>query len=403
MKRVFVSARAGFGMRLRAVLCALLAVVAVTAVGPAVAGSQPGTGADGTANSAGTTTTIAIEPRPDGDARVRIVRSFVLNDTNDTAAFRSLARAFEAGEAGVSIATFERAAAAATNATGRPMNVTNASRNATIVEENASGNATGRLVVGFTWTNFARKSGDRLLIGDAFNTTRGTWLPRLTDGQTLLIETPRGYVIDTSPIGYTNRTLRWNGPASFEPGEPRVVYERSGPPTQSPSDNGTETGADDGGNDGSGDDPGPLASVSPLVFGAVVLGVGAVIVGMYTWSRREDDDGRPDDGSPPRAPGAADADPEATPATAGAEPADPEATASEPSDAELLSDEERVERLLERNDGRMKQASIVDETGWSNAKVSQLLSTMDEAGRIEKLRIGRENLISLPDGDGDGV
>ena len=389
-------------MRLRAVVCVLLAVVALTAVGPPAALGQSGAGVGEATNSTEAATTIAIQPQPDGNARFQVVTAFTLHGRNDTAAFRALGREFEEGSVGVSIATFERAAVAATNATGRPMNVTNVTRNATIVERTAS-NDTGQLVVGFTWTNFARQSGDRLLVGDAFNTTRGTWLPRLTDGQTLLIETPRGYVIDTSPIGYTNRTLRWNGPASFESGEPRVVYERSGPPTRSSGDNGTETGTDDGGNDGNGDDPGPLASVSPLVFGAVVLGVGAVIVGMYTWSRREDDDGRPDDGSTPRAPDAADADPEATPATAGAEPADPEATASEPSDAELLSDEERVERLLERNDGRMKQASIVDETGWSNAKVSQLLSTMEDTGRIEKLRIGRENLISLPDGDDDRV
>jgi hypothetical protein len=68
-------------------------------------------------------------------------------------------------------------------------------------------------------------------------------------------------------------------------------------------------------------------------------------------------------------------------------------------DEELLSDEERVERLLERNGGRMKQATIVKETGWSNAKVSQLLSAMEEEGRVDKLRIGRENLISFPDED----
>ena len=73
---------------------------------------------------------------------------------------------------------------------------------------------------------------------------------------------------------------------------------------------------------------------------------------------------------------------------------------------DLLSDEERVEYLLEENGGRMKQARIVEETGWSNAKVSQLLSAMDEADRVDKLRIGRENLISLPDEEvaevGDG-
>jgi len=47
----------------------------------------------------------------------------------------------------------------------------------------------------------------------------------------------------------------------------------------------------------------------------------------------------------------------------------------------------------------MKQATIVKETGWSNAKVSQLLSAMADDGAINKLRIGRENLISFPDED----
>jgi uncharacterized membrane protein len=59
--------------------------------------------------------------------------------------------------------------------------------------------------------------------------------------------------------------------------------------------------------------------------------------------------------------------------------------------------------LLEQKGGRMKQADIVEETGWSNAKVSQLLSAMEEDGRIDKLRIGRENLISFPDVDVTGI
>jgi len=45
----------------------------------------------------------------------------------------------------------------------------------------------------------------------------------------------------------------------------------------------------------------------------------------------------------------------------------------------------------------MRQAKIVSETGWSDAKVSQLLSAMADDEQIKKLRIGRENLISLPD------
>jgi len=54
----------------------------------------------------------------------------------------------------------------------------------------------------------------------------------------------------------------------------------------------------------------------------------------------------------------------------------------------LLSDEERVERLLEDNGGRMRQADIVAKTGWSDAKVSQLLSAMAELGRVEKAPAG---------------
>jgi len=62
---------------------------------------------------------------------------------------------------------------------------------------------------------------------------------------------------------------------------------------------------------------------------------------------------------------------------------------------ELLTDEDRVRHLLDRSGGRMRQSAIVEETGWSKAKVSRLLSTMDDDGAIEKLSLGRENVISL--------
>ncbi|MDL5360963.1 helix-turn-helix domain-containing protein [Halalkalicoccus sp. NIPERK01] len=62
----------------------------------------------------------------------------------------------------------------------------------------------------------------------------------------------------------------------------------------------------------------------------------------------------------------------------------------------VLTDEERVHRLLESNEGRMRQARIVEETEWSKSKVSMLLSEMEAEGSITKLRIGRENIISHP-------
>lgn len=62
----------------------------------------------------------------------------------------------------------------------------------------------------------------------------------------------------------------------------------------------------------------------------------------------------------------------------------------------VLTDEDRVHRLLESNGGRLRQTRIVEETEWSKSKVSMLLSEMEAEGSITKLRIGRENLISHP-------
>ena len=59
-----------------------------------------------------------------------------------------------------------------------------------------------------------------------------------------------------------------------------------------------------------------------------------------------------------------------------------------------LTDREVVLDILEENDGRMKQALIVESTDWSKSKVSMVLSEMEEDGDISKLRVGRENIIS---------
>jgi hypothetical protein len=156
---------------------------------------------------------------------------------------------------------------------------------------------------------------------------------------------------------------------------------------------------------------------SPVALGAILL---VAVVGAVAFVRYRRDDSPPPTGSEPPATdaesgNAGSADDAASAAgvaggTAGAagatasEGADDSADSEdaddeEEIDLELLSDEERVEHLLEQNGGRMKQASIVKETGWSDAKVSQLLSAMAEEDRINKLRLGRENLISLPDED----
>ena len=275
-------------------------------------------------------------------------------------------------------------------------------------------NGTGTLAVSFTWSNFARAEGDRLSVGDGFNTTRGTWLPGLSGRQTLLVAPPSGYGVTSAPeVGITGGTARWEGPYDFEGREPWIVYSGDAPTptgtsTTAPGTNATET-----------PDGGPVGSLLSVVTLAVLAGVSAAVLVAYM--HREDGDagaivpttgGNPDDGAAAASAGGSDAGSASTggragDATAGGAAAGAGAAGGSTADGaeddgineELLSDEERVERLLERNGGRMKQGNIVKETGWSNAKVSQLLSSMAEEGRIDKLRIGRENLISFPDED----
>ncbi|PSP93462.1 hypothetical protein BRC78_02055, partial [Halobacteriales archaeon QH_8_68_33] len=292
--------------------------------------------------------------------------------------------------------------------TGREMEISGVSRSA------GRENGTGTLAVSFTWSNFVRAEGDRLSVGDGFNTTRGTWLPRLSERQTLLVVPPSGYGVTSAPeVGITGGTARWEGPYDFEGREPWIVYSGDAPTptgtsTTAPGTNATET-----------PDGGPVGSLLSVVALAVLAGVSAAVLVAYM--HREDGDagatvpttgGNPDDGAAAASAGGSDAGSASTggragDATAGGAAAGAGAAGGSTADGteddgineELLSDEERVERLLERNGGRMKQGNIVKETGWSNAKVSQLLSSMAEEGRVDKLRIGRENLISFPDED----
>jgi uncharacterized membrane protein len=280
----------------------------------------------------------------------------------------------------------------------------------TEVARNAyTANGSGKLELAFTWTNFGYQQGNELRIDDVFNGSTGRWFPSLEANQTLVVTVPTGYDISTAPgASIQDQTLRWEGPYTYGPNTPRIIYVTPVTVTSTTPGSVTPTNSTVG--------PGPNEGEGSLLVPIlIVLLGGALAVIAYVATRTdgplvptadEDDDGAGTgtDGSggpPPAAASTTDADGATTPGQTAASPEE-EATESESTDdidEELLSDEERVERLIEQNGGRMKQANIVNETGWSNAKVSQLLSAMAEEGRIEKLRIGRENLISFPDED----
>ena len=333
-------------------------------------------------------TSLEVQLQPDGDARWSVSATYDLSTPNRTAAFRTLAEEFVANETDeLGLSAFERAAAASASATAREMEVADVERTAS--PASAIENGTGRLTLSFTWTNFAQFERDRLTVGDVFRTPGGTWLPGLDDSQRLVLRPPEGYaVFSASPDvpAPQNGTLVWTGPATFGQGGFSVTFTGSGAstPTDTPGDPGGP------GTRGSGD-------LFWMLVATLTLGAGAAAVYAVVQRNGSEDGtgpGEAGDGAPT---GSASPEPDdgGGPGPASAVPDGEDGEFNE----ELLSDEERVERLLEQNGGRMKQATIVKETGWSNAKVSQLLSAMEEERRVDKLRIGRENLISFPDED----
>lgn len=60
------------------------------------------------------------------------------------------------------------------------------------------------------------------------------------------------------------------------------------------------------------------------------------------------------------------------------------------------TDAERVLKILNRHDGRIRQAQLVEVNDWSESKVSRLLSEMESNGLVSKVTIGRENIVTLP-------
>ncbi len=326
-------------------------------------------------------TTFRVQLQPNGDAHWTVRMNFSLATDARREAFETFAAQFEATADSQTLAAFRQANQAAGETTGRQMSITDVERTTRTTNE------TGQLILEFTWTNFSRRTNSSLHVDDVFNTTSGTWFDGLNHDQSLVVVPPKEYsLVDAAPPGYavSNGSLRWDGERTFAPGDISVTYEQV---NQS--------------------DP---FSFPLVAVGLVVAGLGAVAALAFLFSNSDvglpaplavttdDDDGSGGEGSPSSSDGGTVTDVADT-APAATDPAGRDEHPDDEIDEELLSDEERIERLLDQNGGRMKQANIVTETGWSNAKVSQLLSAMDEEDRIDKLRIGRENLISFPDED----
>lgn len=311
---------------------------------------------------------MAVALRPDGDAHWTVTYRVLLETDNETAAFESLQADVAADPENYTdrfAARMRSTASTAENATGREMTVRNVTVDARTQE---LGRTYGILEYTFEWTNFGVASDGRVEAGDAI---AGLFL----DGQTTLVfRWPAGYGLETArpepaPEVRENRTVGWVGPRDFQRDEPRVVVSESA------------STATDG--PGGGDLP-----VS-LVVGGLVVALGLAAVAL--WVRRQ--------GTPSGSAGGAAGD-DGTATAGGAGPDDGGGEEGPPE--ELLSNEEKVLKLVRDRGGRVKQQEIVDAFDWTEAKTSQVVRDLREEGDLEGFRLGRENVLRLPEEGEDG-
>ena len=254
----------------------------------------------------------------------------------------------------------------------------------------------------FTWTGFAAVEGDAIVVGDVFG---GGFF--IGDDDVLVIGVPDGYTVDEAaptPDSTGDGVVEWQGREDFNDGHPSV---RAVPAT-----------AGDGASDG-GDGVPVIALVVALLVAALAVTAYAVQGARIGRGSDDHDDGSA--GGAAAAPetgergtettGTASTDGEDAVGSAGATGSNGPDDASETDtggasetdaiDSGLLTDEDRVRRALREGGGRMKQSNVVDTLGWSKSKTSRVLSRMADDGEVEKLRIGRENVIDLVEDDSE--
>jgi len=250
------------------------------------------------------------------------------------------------------------------NATEREMNISNLS---VTTEEDSRPEEIGHAKVTFQWSDFAHVELNRIEAGAAlsgFTLSNETTLQFRWPEEYAVYESDGEPQVDPSPDERSDRSVKWEGETNFPDDQPRLVLIKNGDSTAA------QPSADGG-----------PSMPWVIVFLALAL---LATVGIAGWLRSR---------NRPRS-GGTDGETDVAWRADGSSAADSSMTETPP---ELLSNEERVLRLLEQHGGRIKQQDVVSELDWTEAKTSQVVGDLREDDEIEVFRIGRENVLSLPD------
>ena len=222
------------------------------------------------------------------------------------------------------------------------------------LDESTTAPEYGTVRLSFEWESFAHVEVNRIEAGDALVGFD------LDDRTQLVVTWPESYdlrdnetAVEPTPQDYRETAVFWNGEETeFLDGEPRLDLIEGDPSPEEPERS------------------------LPVPWLAIAGAVAIAAVGVVGWLAV-----RETDTEPAEQPAVAD--------DSGAEPDDPP--------RELLSNEEQVLKLLEERGGRIKQQEVVSELDWTEAKTSQVVSGLRQEGKVDVFRIGRENVLTLPE------
>lgn len=389
----------------RAVLTtiAVLVLVLTGAVGGSVGAPSPAPAAtaDALAGLDPDTVLLRVDLRPDGTAHWHVEYRVELATDNETEAFEDYRRDVKEnpGEFRREFRNLmSNSVRKAKNATGREMRL----RNVTVRTERDGPPERGEVIYEFEWTNFSVVDGATIRAGDALS---GFYVSEET---TLMFTWPGDYRASVSPEAHERRpgVAAWTGPMEFTADEPRLVLDRRSAATPT-----TEATAG-GGNDGS--DGGPGASGNgdgldlPIPVPVAGAGVGAIVaLGVVGWTLARRTRPPTPVGNAEGADGNGNGNEDETSSESGDVGGDGSGAGSDGDDGggvpspppELMSNEERVLAALDANGGRLKQQELADELDWKAPKTSKVVQGLRDEDEVVVFRLGRENVVSLPDAD----
>ncbi|MCD6241116.1 hypothetical protein J7K27_06335 [Candidatus Bathyarchaeota archaeon] len=195
----------------------------------------------------------------------------------------------------------------------------------------------------FLWINFSQKIDNKLVIGDVFKLSN--FFDRLYGNGSLYLTYPAEYELqEVSPEcdeQYASlHIIRWISTLSFQKGDPNIVLVPASQQKKGWSEN-------------------------PVVY--VIIGAAIAALSFFAYFKkvrfkRKYEKEREREHIIPRQP---------------------------------ETDEEKILRLLRMAGGRMAQRSLVEQSGFSKAKISQILATLEAKGVISRVKKGRSKIVIL--------